>query len=211
MILEIVYIYCKIWTTLQVLLYVLCVVLFQVDSEVMKNKDDFTVVLQPFTDRLTFPVNRFNGTDLSYIAPDCFHLSQRGYARRENMTIRLWIITIIFTFSIFIILTNSSSFDMTKRIISYHCIAVANALWNNMMEPVGQKTINWSKELDRFICPTDELPYIRTWKNSMPWHQLKRNILVTILKCKGNKWLSLNWHFFKCHIFFKIFFFFCFS
>jgi len=98
--LKIAYIYCKIWTTLWVLLHLLCVVLFQVDSGVMKNKDDFTVVLQPFSDRLTFPVNRFNGTDLSYIAPDCFHLSQKGYARCENTTIPLWIITIIFTFFI---------------------------------------------------------------------------------------------------------------
>ncbi|XP_050420252.1 phospholipase B1, membrane-associated-like [Adelges cooleyi] len=42
----------------------------------------------------------------------------------------------------------------------------ANALWNNMMEPVENKSSNWIKEFDRFNCPTAESPYISTWKNS---------------------------------------------
>lgn len=55
------------------------------ENEAMKDKDDFTVVLQPFSDNLTFPINPYNGgTDLSYLGSDCFHLSQKGYARREN-------------------------------------------------------------------------------------------------------------------------------
>uniref|UniRef100_A0A2S2PTN2 Phospholipase B1, membrane-associated n=1 Tax=Schizaphis graminum TaxID=13262 RepID=A0A2S2PTN2_SCHGA len=94
------------------------------ESEELKNKDDFTVVLQPFTEHLTFPLNRLNTTDISYLSSDCFHLSQKGYAR------------------------------------------AANALWNNIMEPVGLKSTDWSKEFDRFNCPTNESPYIRTWKNS---------------------------------------------
>ncbi|VVC30184.1 Hypothetical protein CINCED_3A016076 [Cinara cedri] len=96
-----------------------------VEHEELKNKDDFTVVLQTFTERLIFPKNRQNTTDVSYLSTDCFHFSQKGYAR------------------------------------------AANALWNNMMEPVGNKSTNWSKEFDRFVCPTDESPYIRTWKNSI--------------------------------------------
>lgn len=52
--------------------------------EEFKNKDDFTVVLQTFTDQLKFPLNRLNTTDLSYLGPDCFHFSQKGYARGKN-------------------------------------------------------------------------------------------------------------------------------
>lgn len=96
-----------------------------IELEELKNKDDFTVVLQTFTEHLNFPLNRFNTTDTSYLASDCFHFSQKGYAR------------------------------------------AANALWNNMMEPVGLKSTDWSKEFDRFVCPTNESPYIRTWKNSI--------------------------------------------
>lgn len=50
----------------------------------MKNKDDFTVVLQAFTEDLKFPLNRLNTTDTTYLASDCFHFSQKGYARGKN-------------------------------------------------------------------------------------------------------------------------------
>lgn len=53
----------------------------------MKDKDDFAVVLQPFPEHLVFPVNRFNTTDVSYLAKDCFHFSQKGYARCNNIII----------------------------------------------------------------------------------------------------------------------------
>ncbi|KAL1117839.1 hypothetical protein AAG570_004154, partial [Ranatra chinensis] len=50
--------------------------------------DDFAVVAQPFTLNITFPeyVNS-NGerlTDISYLSEDCFHFSQKGYARAAN-------------------------------------------------------------------------------------------------------------------------------
>lgn len=60
---------------------------FQADSELLKDKDDFAVVLQTATEHLQMPKNRFNSTDLSYLASDCFHLSQKGYARCKNITI----------------------------------------------------------------------------------------------------------------------------
>nr|XP_018916682.1 PREDICTED: phospholipase B1, membrane-associated-like [Bemisia tabaci] len=41
----------------------------------------------------------------------------------------------------------------------------ANALWNNMLEPVGNKSRDWKLEMTRFLCPTEESPYICTWKN----------------------------------------------
>lgn len=43
--------------------------------------DDFAVVAQPFTHHLHWPLKGPNLTDFSYMAPDCFHFSQRGYAR----------------------------------------------------------------------------------------------------------------------------------
>jgi len=63
-----------------------------VEYEELKNKDDFTVVLQTFTEHLKFPKNRFNHTDITYLARDCFHLSQKGYARGENNNFKIKII-----------------------------------------------------------------------------------------------------------------------
>ncbi|XP_046981199.1 phospholipase B1, membrane-associated-like [Schistocerca americana] len=42
----------------------------------------------------------------------------------------------------------------------------ANALWNNMMEPVGRKSEDWDDTFSRFLCPTEERPYIYTSGNS---------------------------------------------
>lgn len=43
---------------------------------------------------------------------------------------------------------------------------VANSIWNNMMEPYGSKSSNSLKLFDRFLCPTENAPYIFTWQNS---------------------------------------------
>ncbi|XP_039439989.1 phospholipase B1, membrane-associated-like isoform X2 [Culex pipiens pallens] len=88
------------------------------------SKPDFSVVVQPFISDLSFPKKPNGDTDFSYMSYDCFHLSQKGYARS------------------------------------------ANALWNNMFEPVGRKAHDWEQEFSRFICPTPEMPYIRTRGNS---------------------------------------------
>ncbi|KAG8226283.1 hypothetical protein J437_LFUL002722 [Ladona fulva] len=42
----------------------------------------------------------------------------------------------------------------------------ANALWNNMLEPVGEKSNYWGPEFKTVKCPTKEMPYIYTMKNS---------------------------------------------
>lgn len=55
----------------------------KVENEELKDKEDFAVVLQPFTENLIFPRNRYNTTDMSYLSTDCFHFSQKGYARGE--------------------------------------------------------------------------------------------------------------------------------
>ncbi|XP_067680319.1 phospholipase B1, membrane-associated-like [Haliotis asinina] len=43
------------------------------------DRDDFTVVVQPFFRYATLPM-KGNKPDLSYFSPDCFHFSQRGQA-----------------------------------------------------------------------------------------------------------------------------------
>jgi hypothetical protein len=42
----------------------------------------------------------------------------------------------------------------------------ANGVWNNMMEPVGRKTIGLRKLWRDFKCPTDASPYFYTNYNS---------------------------------------------
>ncbi|XP_068085168.1 phospholipase B1, membrane-associated-like [Anabrus simplex] len=45
---------------------------------------------------------------------------------------------------------------------------VANALWNNMLEPVGHKSTDWEPLFTKFMCPTQQQPYIFTAGNSGP-------------------------------------------
>lgn len=44
--------------------------------------------------------------------------------------------------------------------------AAGEALWNNMMEPVGEKATQWSFEGQHVKCPTPDRPYFATYKNS---------------------------------------------
>lgn len=86
------------------------------------QKHDFTVVFQPFSLNATVFVDD-HLPDLSIMATDCVHLSQKGHA------------------------------------------VLANALWNNMMQPVGKKTIGLKPLFAEFECPTDEKPFIQTHFN----------------------------------------------
>lgn len=61
--------------------------------------------------------------DLTLLAFDCFHLSQKGHA---------W---------------------------------AGTTLWNNLLEPVGAKSLNWASPQRKFNCPTKEHPYIYTYDN----------------------------------------------
>lgn len=42
----------------------------------------------------------------------------------------------------------------------------SNALWNNMLEPVGTKATNWKREFSEFKCPSEEKPFLATRENS---------------------------------------------
>ncbi|PBC25529.1 Phospholipase B1, membrane-associated [Apis cerana cerana] len=42
----------------------------------------------------------------------------------------------------------------------------ANALWNNLLEPIGNKTTTFFPIFKIFLCPTSEKPYLVTRKNS---------------------------------------------
>lgn len=50
---------------------------------------------------------------------------------------------------------------------------MANALWNNMMQPDGKKTIGLKPLFEEFECPTEESPYIKTYFNSQPESEIK--------------------------------------
>lgn len=69
-------------------------------------------------------------------------------------------------------------------------LSAANALWNNLIEPVGRKSTNWLKEFDRFLCPTDEFPFIRTWKNSMTWLVSTIKVQIYIIIIRYQLWLQ---------------------
>ncbi|XP_030855538.1 phospholipase B1, membrane-associated [Strongylocentrotus purpuratus] len=45
------------------------------------DKEDFTVVLQPFLHDTVVPLTESGDPDFSYFAPDCFHLSAKGHAQ----------------------------------------------------------------------------------------------------------------------------------
>ncbi|XP_043604738.1 phospholipase B1, membrane-associated-like [Bombus pyrosoma] len=43
---------------------------------------------------------------------------------------------------------------------------LANNLWNNLLEPVGNKSSAWTPLYERFLCPTSERPFLMTRENS---------------------------------------------
>ncbi|XP_059489954.1 phospholipase B1, membrane-associated-like [Neocloeon triangulifer] len=92
------------------------------------TKEDFVVVLQPFTSKLEPPKSRnflgFNLADLSLFSVDCFHLSQKGHA------------------------------------------AFATMQWNNLLQPEGNKTMDFMMPMQRMTCPSERAPYFFTNANS---------------------------------------------
>lgn len=47
------------------------------------GREDFAVVAQPFLKDLKFPRTANGMSDMTYMSLDCFHMSQKGYARGE--------------------------------------------------------------------------------------------------------------------------------
>lgn len=98
---------------------------------------------------LTFPERETphgNITDFTYLSEDCFHFSQKGYARG----------------TVFI-----QKAEAANRMYIIFCFSLAaNALWNNMLEPVNAKTPDWTDTFTKFLCPTEEHPYFYTRENS---------------------------------------------
>ena len=85
---------------------------------------DFTVVLQPALLHGQLPTTYEPAwgrrlPDLSYLAPDCYHFSQKLQAM------------------------------------------AARSLWNNLLQPVGQKATDWRREVP-FLCPSSSRPYLAT-------------------------------------------------
>ncbi|XP_031334145.1 phospholipase B1, membrane-associated-like [Photinus pyralis] len=96
------------------------------------EKNDFTVVLQPFIKLFNAPADPRKlydeAIDISYITHDCFHFSQKGHALAANM------------------------------------------LWNNLLQPVGRKSINNPGNImENFQCPSSRAPYLFTKTNSQQY------------------------------------------
>ncbi|XP_045700281.1 phospholipase B1, membrane-associated [Phyllostomus hastatus] len=51
------------------------------------QREDFTVVVQPFFQNTLVPLDERGGADLTFFSEDCFHFSERGHA---EMAIALW-------------------------------------------------------------------------------------------------------------------------
>lgn len=45
------------------------------------QRDDFVVTAQPFTMHIQIPLALDGYTDMTYLSSDCFHITQKGYAR----------------------------------------------------------------------------------------------------------------------------------
>jgi len=44
--------------------------------------------------------------------------------------------------------------------------SAGEALWNNMMESVGEKSTSWNPDGRHILCPSDAKPYLATYQNS---------------------------------------------
>ncbi|XP_039743429.1 phospholipase B1, membrane-associated isoform X2 [Pteropus medius] len=100
-----------------------------VESGQYDTREDFTVVVQPFFEKMDMPKTSEGLPDSSFFAPDCFHFSSKSHGH------------------------------------------AASALWNNMLEPVGQKTTqhNFESEIN-ITCPNEDWPFLSTYKNSVQDH-----------------------------------------
>ncbi|XP_014805943.1 PREDICTED: phospholipase B1, membrane-associated [Calidris pugnax] len=97
-----------------------------INSGRYEEREDFTVVTQPFFRNTLLPLNSNGKPDLSFFAADCFHFSARGYAE------------------------------------------MATALWNSMLEPVGEKQTynNFTRDRSKLKCPSPEKRFVSTLRNS---------------------------------------------
>ncbi|XP_066450548.1 phospholipase B1, membrane-associated [Eleutherodactylus coqui] len=96
-----------------------------IDSGRYDTNENFTVVLQPLFRHPKIPQLSNGVPDITYLAPDCFHMSQKAHSQLARM------------------------------------------LWNNMLEPLGQKTdvLDFTQSTP-LRCPTTTHPYLRTYQNS---------------------------------------------
>ena len=139
------------------------------------TRPDFTVVFQPFMKVLNAPWSeaasgqfKLAPIDQTFVTYDCFHFSQKGHAMSELTFvghIRSWDhwVSVIMSHKIILIFIVN---------ICVYCnvddVSVANLYWNNLLEPVGNKTDGavLPKLLQRFLCPTERAPFIFTNENS---------------------------------------------
>lgn len=65
-------------------------------------------------------------------------------------------------------------------------LAVARAVWNNLLLPIGNKSLNFEVE-GPFLCPTKSFPYITTSLNS---HEKRRTDFAKEMASDYNHFLD---------------------
>lgn len=111
------------------------------------NTNDFTVVVQPFSRDFIFPKTANGVTDYTLLSEDCFHFSQKGNAMSKDEFDK-----------------NAARFNY---ILNWTCaILVANSIWNNMLERVGEKSKRETILFQKFKCPSEDAPFLFTRSNS---------------------------------------------
>nr|CAD7589671.1 unnamed protein product [Timema genevievae] len=156
------------------------------------TKEDFSVVIQPLTEEVIFPekvtASGKRITDFDCLSTDCFHFSQKCQARdiqyrpshhlSKARAHTIWLLECATNPSVLMNTRGGSIVPFTPTCLlavstcHYTALAhaateaAANALWNNLLEPVGNKSKNWPDPFSIFLCPTEERPYFFTKKNN---------------------------------------------
>lgn len=118
-------------------------------SRFQKNQKRYAEIIQEWKDKVAEVVNR-----------DEFN--------NENFTVNLQGFVTKLDFPHDSEATNFSYMSVDCFHLSQKGYALAtNALWNNMLERNGNKTKNWNwKSPYKFLCPSEENPFLRTRVNS---------------------------------------------
>ncbi|XP_022094631.1 uncharacterized protein LOC110981397 [Acanthaster planci] len=168
-----------------------------VNSGRYDTRDDFTVVYQPFMEETRFPVGDVNDhvitvaaannaayrNSIHYPIRDRFRsyildLSCCFASQDQKETLFFWPGDILIMFGLTRTLLSFQSCQDGKVDQSYmapdcfhlsakgHAFA-ARELWNNMLQPIGQKSSAWDPNATDIPCPTKERPYFATAQNSL--------------------------------------------
>lgn len=114
-----------------------------------KNRDDYHRLERNFVkimERVSY-MPEFHSNDFTVVYQPFFKEAKVFYADSGQMDIKMMAIDCV-------------HFSQKGHAIS------ANGLWNNMMEPVGDKSLGFRPVFNQFRCPSELVPYVYTNYNS---------------------------------------------